>query len=46
MPEDENKSQETELEAAAEEIAEPEVVAHSAYTEQMPGNCTGVHLAN
>ena len=46
MSENENKSQETEPEAAAEEIAEPEVVAHSAYEDQMPGNCTGVHLAN
>ena len=46
MSENENKSQETELEAAAEEIAEPEVVAHSADEEQVPGDCTGVHLAN
>jgi hypothetical protein len=42
----ENESEEIAPEAAAEEIAEPEVVAHSAYEEQKPGNCTGVHLAN
>jgi hypothetical protein len=45
VSENENESQEIAPEAAAEEIAEPEVVAHSA-EEQVPGDCTGVHLAN